>query len=67
MAWIQKIPVCKLVACLEPVDASILSSDKTVKARRHVNSYTRIKVCHSIEMTMLGRILVLGHAFPYHV
>src|SRR5207237_10225393 len=43
---VHGVPAYEFVCGFEPVDASVLSSDEAVKARRHVDRYVRIRVCH---------------------
>ena len=45
-SWAHGVPTYEFVGGLQPVDAPVLSSDKAVEARRHVNRYARIRVCH---------------------
>jgi len=35
-----------VTAVLEPVDATVLSSDEAVEARRHMDRYARLNICH---------------------
>src|SRR5207248_7633581 len=49
--WVQGIATREFVGSLEPVDAPVLSSDEAVEARRHVNRYARISVCHHVALS----------------
>jgi hypothetical protein len=50
-SWVHRLPVSEFVGGLEPVDAAIFSSDEAVEARRHVDRYVRISVCHRSILT----------------
>src|SRR5262249_39153327 len=50
-SWVQGFSVCEFVGGFEPVDAPVLSSDKTIEARRHVNRYARVSVCHRVALS----------------
>src|SRR5439155_13786202 len=45
-SWVHGVPAYEFVCGFEPVDAPVLASDEAVEARRHVDRYARIRVCH---------------------
>src|SRR5207253_4894690 len=47
---VQGLSAREFVCGFEPVDAPVLSSNEAVEARRHVNRYARISVCHHIAL-----------------
>src|SRR5262249_44877761 len=62
--WVQGFSVCEFVRCFEPVGAPVLSSDKPVEARRHVNRYARVSVRHNLALSSSSRILRAAQCPP---
>ncbi len=52
---VHGVPAYEFVRGFEPVDAPVLSSDEAVEARRHVDRYVRIRVCHRFALTSSAR------------